>query len=110
MRSVDTGIESKMSSPFPILNGMHEVFHVGIFVKIAKELEQKEAHGIISEAGQGVLMGYNRADKGKVNQGSDESGKPPCNTAIGMNLDVAALICILGYPEGLWFGKRQVVF
>ena len=96
MRSFDTGIESKMFPPFPIPNGMPEVFHSGIFVKVTKKFEQKEAHGIIGEAGQGVLMGDDRVDKRKVNQGGDEPGKSTGNSAIGMDFDVAALICILG--------------
>ena len=94
MRSVDTGIESKMFPPFTIPNGMHEVFHSGIFVKVTKKFEQKEAHGIIGEAGQGVLMGYDRADKRKVNQGSDESGEAPGNSAIGMDFDISSFVSI----------------
>lgn len=92
MSRVDTGIDPKMFPSIPIPNGMHEVLHGGISFKIAKEFDQKEAHGIVGEAGQGVLMGYDRSDKREVNQGSDESGKSTGDSAIGMNFDVAALI------------------
>ena len=95
MRVLNASIESKMFPPFPIPNGMHEVFHSGIFFKIAKEFEQKEAHGIVGEAGQGVLIGYDQADKRKVNQGSDESGETPGNSAIGMDFDISSFVSIL---------------
>ena len=78
----------KMFSPFFTPKGIHEVLHVGIFFKIAKEFERKEDHLTIGEVGQGTLMGDDEADERKVNKGHDESGEPAGDSAIGINFDV----------------------
>ena len=54
-------------------------------------------------------MRDNRSNKGEIYQGSDKSGKPSGNTAIGMDFDVSSFVSILRQPKAPRLWKRTIV-
>ena len=54
-------------------------------------------------------MRDNRSNKGEIYQGSDKSGKPSGNTAIGMDFDVSSFVSILRQPKAPRLGERTIV-
>ncbi len=92
MSSVDTGIESIMFSFFPVSDYFHEGLHVREFFKVAEQFKQEQAHRIIGTSQRFVFMRNNGSNKGEIYQGSNESGKPSGNTAIGMDFDVSSFV------------------
>ena len=95
MGILDPCIEPIMFSFFPVSDYFHEGLHVRKFFKVAEQFKHEQTHRIIGESKDLVFMGDNRSNKGEVYQGRDESGKPSDNTAIGVDFDVAASVCIL---------------
>ena len=51
----------------------------------------------------------NRSNKGEIYQGSDKSGKPSGNTAIGMDFDVSSFVSILRQPKTPRLGEGATI-
>ena len=64
----DPGVKTKMFSPFPVPERLHEGFHVGILFEMAEEIQKKKAHRIVGDSDQAVVMGDDGMDKGEVYQ------------------------------------------
>jgi len=54
-------------------------------------------------------MRDNRSNKGEIYQGSDKSGKPSGNTAIGMDFDVSSFVSILRQPKTPRLGEGATI-
>jgi hypothetical protein len=106
----DTGIQSKMFPPIPVLENFQEGFHVGVFFKGTEELGEKKAHRVIGKAEARVTVSDNGADEREIHQGGDEPGQTAHDRPVRMNFNVSTLVPILGQPECLGFWKRVVVF
>jgi len=71
---VDTGIQSKMLSPIPVLEDFQKGFHVGVFFKVTEELAEKKADRVIGKTRRGIFVGDNGTDKREICQGGDKTG------------------------------------
>ena len=91
----DTSVEPIVLSFFAVSDYFHEVLHTGIFFEVTKQFQQEQADRIIGTSQRFVCMRNNGPNKGEVYQGSDESGKPSGNTAVGMDFDVSSFVSIL---------------
>ena len=92
----DAGVKTKVLSPFPVTQRLHEGFHVGILFEMAEEIQKKKAARIVGDSDQAVAKGDDGTDKRKIHQGRDKPGKPSLNSSIVMDADVPALINVLG--------------
>jgi len=92
---VDTGIQSKMLSPIPVMEDFQKSFHVGVFFKVTEELAEKKADRVIGKTRRGIFVGDNGTDKREICQGGDKTGQAPDDTPIRMDLDVPAFVGIL---------------
>jgi hypothetical protein len=54
-------------------------------------------------------MCNNGSNKGKIYQGSDESGETSGNTTIGMDFDISSFVSILRQPKTPRFGEGATV-
>lgn len=70
----DPGVEPIMFSFFFVPDYFYKVLHVGEFFEVSKQLQKKEAHGVICKANERVFMSYDGADEGEVHQGGDKAG------------------------------------
>jgi len=82
---IDTRVEAVVFPPFPITDYLEEALHIGIFLEVAKQLEQEKAHGVIGKSGGFISMGDDGSDKGEINQRGDEPGKPADDAPIEMD-------------------------
>ena len=92
----DPGVKTKVLSPFPVTQRLHEGFHIGILFQVPEEIQKKKAHRIVGDSGQAVPMGDDGTDKRKVHHGRNKPGKPSLDSSIVMDADVPALINVLG--------------
>jgi len=52
----DPGVKTKVLSPFPVMQCLHEGFHVDILFEMAEEIEKKKAYRIVGDSDQ-ILVG-----------------------------------------------------
>lgn len=98
-----------MFSFFPVSDDLHKGFHIGVFFEETKQLDQEKTDRVISESYKLVFMGDDGSDKGEVYEGTDESGKPADDAAIGVDFNIAPLVCIVREPKDPGFGERTII-
>jgi len=64
----DPGVKTKVLSPFPVMQRLHEGFHVGILFEMAEEIQKKKADRIVGDPDQAVPMGNDGTDKREIYQ------------------------------------------
>ncbi len=105
----DPCIEPVVLSPDGIPQHVYEGLHVRELFEVVEELQEKQTDRIVGEPPNAIGVGYDRSDKGEIDQGRDEPGQPADKSPIGVNLDVATFELVLREPELLWLGERAVV-
>ena len=94
MIKIDPGIKAVMPSPFPITDHLHEGLHVGIFFDVAEKIQKEQTDGIISDSRNGVRMGDQGANEGKIDQGGYKPCESSFDSSIRMDADVPPFITI----------------
>jgi len=92
----DSGVKAEVLSPFPVMQRLHEGFHVGILFQMAEEIQKKKAHRIVGDPDQAIFMGDDGTDKRKIYQGRDKPGKASLDSPIFMDTDIPALVGVFG--------------
>jgi hypothetical protein len=92
----DAGVKTKVLSHLPVMQRLHEGFHVGILFEMAEKIEKKKTYRIIGVPDQAVPMGDDGADKRKIHQGRNKAGKPSLDSSIVMDTDIPALVGVFG--------------
>ena len=73
----DPGVKTKVLSPFPVMQRLHEGFHVGILFQMAEEIQKKKADRIVGDPDQTVPMGDDGTDKREIYQEETNRESPP---------------------------------
>jgi hypothetical protein len=92
----DPGVKTKVLSPFPVMQRLHEGFHVRILFEMAEEIEKKKADRIVGDSDQAVPIGDDGTDKRKIHQGRNKPGKSSLDSPIVMDADIPALVNVFG--------------
>ena len=75
--------------------------------QIAKQIEQKKRNRIIAGTTEyGIGIGGNRADEGKIDDGSYQLGDTAADGSVVIDMDKLFTKFIMGKPTSLFLGKR----
>jgi hypothetical protein len=99
-----------VASSFGIVKNQAEVLDGPDSIEVAKQIEKEKRDGVIARpAEDGIGIGSNRANEGKVDNGSDQLRDAAANGTVVIDVNEFLAKFIMGKPTGLFFREGLTV-